>query len=47
MVAVNLVGMSNYCKAALPQLRKAGKGSVVNVSSCYAGIAMAARTPTM
>ena len=36
MVAVNLVGMSNYCKAALPALRQAGKGSVVNVSSCYA-----------
>lgn len=36
MVAVNLVGMSNYCKAALPALRASGKGSVVNVSSCYA-----------
>lgn len=36
MVAVNLVGMSNYCKAALPALRRSGKGSVVNVSSCYA-----------
>ncbi len=36
MVAVNLVGLSNYCKAALPALRASGKGSVVNVSSCYA-----------
>ena len=36
MVAVNLVGMSNYCKEALPALRQSGKGSVVNVSSCYA-----------
>jgi 2-hydroxycyclohexanecarboxyl-CoA dehydrogenase len=36
MVAVNLVGMSNYCKAALPALRRAGRASVVNVSSCYA-----------
>jgi len=36
MVAVNLVGMSNYCAAALPALRQSGAGSVVNVSSCYA-----------
>lgn len=36
MVNVNLVGMSNYCQAALPHLRASGHGSVVNVSSCYA-----------
>lgn len=36
MVGVNLVGMSNYCKAALPALRASGAGSIVNVSSCYA-----------
>lgn len=36
MVGVNLVGMSNYCKAALPYLRASGAGSIVNVSSCYA-----------
>lgn len=36
MVGVNLVGMSNYCRAALPALRTAGTGSIVNVSSCYA-----------
>lgn len=36
MVAVNLIGMANYCKAALPALRRAGRASVVNVSSCYA-----------
>lgn len=36
IVAVNLVGMSNLCKAAMPRLRESGKGSVVNVSSCYA-----------
>ncbi len=36
MVGVNLVGMSNYCRAALPALRACGHGSVVNVSSCYA-----------
>ncbi len=36
MVSVNLVGMSNYCQAALPHLRSSGQGSIVNVSSCYA-----------
>jgi 2-hydroxycyclohexanecarboxyl-CoA dehydrogenase len=36
MVNVNLIGMSNYCQAALPQLRASGQGSIVNVSSCYA-----------
>ncbi|GAB3626200.1 short-chain dehydrogenase [Pandoraea terrae] len=36
MVAVNLIGTSNYCKAALPLLRAAGASSIVNVSSCYA-----------
>jgi len=36
MVAVNLVGTANYCKAALPSLRRSGRGSIVNVSSCYA-----------
>lgn len=36
VVAVNLVGTSNYCKAALPALRRSGRGAIVNVSSCYA-----------
>ena len=36
MLGVNLVGTANYCKAALPALRRSGKGSIVNVSSCYA-----------
>lgn len=36
MVGVNLVGMSNYCGAALPALRQSGAGAIVNVSSCYA-----------
>ena len=36
VVSVNLLGAANYCKAALPALRRAGKGSIVNVSSCYA-----------
>ncbi len=36
MVAVNLVGPANYCRAALPALRRSGHGSIVNVSSCYA-----------
>jgi len=36
MTAVNLFGATNYCRAALPHLRRGGKGSIVNVSSCYA-----------
>lgn len=36
MVGVNLIGSANYCRAALPELRKSGQGSIVNVSSCYA-----------
>jgi len=36
IVEVNLVGMSNYCRAALPGLRRSAAGSIVNVSSCYA-----------
>jgi meso-butanediol dehydrogenase/(S,S)-butanediol dehydrogenase/diacetyl reductase len=33
---VNLVGAASYCRAALPALRRSGRGSIVNVSSCYA-----------
>ena len=36
VLAVNLMGNANYCRAALPLLRQAGKGAIVNVSSCYA-----------
>ena len=36
IVGVNLVGIANYCKAALPALRRTGRASIVNVSSCYA-----------
>lgn len=36
IVGVNLVGITNYCHAALPHLRSTGHGSIVNVSSCYA-----------
>jgi meso-butanediol dehydrogenase/(S,S)-butanediol dehydrogenase/diacetyl reductase len=35
-VGVNLVGTANYCRAALPILRKTERASIVNVSSCYA-----------
>ena len=35
VVAVNLLGAANYCRAALPLLRKSGKGSIVLVSSVY------------
>ena len=36
VLSVNLMGAANYARAALPSLRKSGKGSIVNVSSCYA-----------
>lgn len=36
VAGVNLIGVANYCKAALPALRRSGRGSIVNVSSCYA-----------
>lgn len=36
ITAVNLFGATNYVRAALPHLRASGKGSIVNVSSCYA-----------
>jgi 2-hydroxycyclohexanecarboxyl-CoA dehydrogenase len=36
VVGVNLMGTANYCRAALPALRRSGSGSIVNVSSCYA-----------
>jgi 2-hydroxycyclohexanecarboxyl-CoA dehydrogenase len=36
VVGVNLVGAANYCRAALPALRKSTHASIVNVSSCYA-----------
>ncbi|MBC7203594.1 MAG: SDR family oxidoreductase [Pusillimonas sp.] len=36
VVSVNLFGNANYCRASLPYLRQSGKGSIVNVSSCYA-----------
>ena len=35
VVNVNLIGAANYCRAALPALRKSGKGSIVIVSSVY------------
>lgn len=36
VVGVNLIGAAQYCRAALPALRANGRGSIVNVSSCYA-----------
>ena len=36
VVRVNLMGAANYSRAALPGLRRAGRASIVNVSSCYA-----------
>ncbi len=36
MVSVNLIGSANYCRAALPALRRSGTGCIVNVSSAHA-----------
>jgi 2-hydroxycyclohexanecarboxyl-CoA dehydrogenase len=35
-MGVNLMGAANYCRAALPVLRKTDRSSIVNVSSVYA-----------
>ena len=36
VVSVNMIGNANFCRYALPLLRKSGNGAIVNVSSCYA-----------
>lgn len=36
LMRVNLIGAINFCKASVGELRKAGRASVINVSSCYA-----------
>lgn len=36
VLGVNLMGAANYARAALPALRRSGRASIVNVSSCYA-----------
>lgn len=36
VVSVNLFGAANYCRAAMPALRRSGRGSIVLVSSVYA-----------
>jgi 2-hydroxycyclohexanecarboxyl-CoA dehydrogenase len=36
LLDVNLVGAASYCRLALPMLRRSGKASIVNVSSCHA-----------
>ena len=36
VLQVNLVGAAVFCRAAMPALRKSGRGAIVNVSSCYA-----------
>jgi meso-butanediol dehydrogenase/(S,S)-butanediol dehydrogenase/diacetyl reductase len=36
VLGVNMIGNANFCRTALPLLRASGKGSIVNVSSCYA-----------
>jgi 2-hydroxycyclohexanecarboxyl-CoA dehydrogenase len=36
MASVNLIGTANYCRAALPTLRKTKGASIINVSSVHA-----------
>lgn len=36
MLQVNLIGVAGFARLALPALRQSGRGSIVNVSSCYA-----------
>lgn len=36
VLGVNLMGNANFSRAALPHLRHADQGAIVNVSSCYA-----------
>ncbi|MEO6410562.1 MAG: SDR family oxidoreductase [Burkholderiaceae bacterium] len=36
IVGVNLIGAAACARAALPALRRAGRGAIVNVASCYA-----------
>jgi 2-hydroxycyclohexanecarboxyl-CoA dehydrogenase len=38
LFSVNLFGAANFCKLALPALRKSGNASIVNISSCYAAV---------
>src|SRR5689334_12939519 len=35
IIGVNVLGTAHCCKAALPWLRRGGRGSIVNVSSVY------------
>lgn len=35
ILGVNVLGTAYFCKAAIPALRKAGSGTIVNVSSVY------------
>jgi meso-butanediol dehydrogenase/(S,S)-butanediol dehydrogenase/diacetyl reductase len=35
IIGVNVLGTAHCCKAAIPRLRAAGRGTIVNVSSVY------------
>ena len=41
IIGVNLLGTMNFCKAALPELRKAERASIVNVATVFAEIGRA------
>src|SRR5260370_739997 len=44
-LTVNLTGAFLMCKYAVPQLRKAGGGTIINIASRLAPLAIAARSP--
>ncbi len=41
IIGVNLMGTMNFCKAAIPELRKAERASIVNVATVFAEIGRA------
>lgn len=43
-IGVNLTGMFVMCKYAVPQIRKAGGGTIVNIASSHAHIGVATRS---
>ena len=45
-LAVNLTGAFLMCKYALPELRKAGGGTIINIASQLGQIGIAAARPT-
>jgi meso-butanediol dehydrogenase/(S,S)-butanediol dehydrogenase/diacetyl reductase len=41
IIGINLMGTMNFCKAAIPELRKAERASIVNIATVFAEIGRA------